>query len=113
MLACRNDALKYVEPPCSRFVKISFDISGTLSKQDQKDKFFFGHNDNLQIMWEYCSLSKIDMDISPGLQDEGGKMRVDDHNVLMGFFLIHKTLKVSQEIHVLSWKSSNISLIES
>ena len=33
-------------------LKISFDISGTLSERDRKDKFFFGHNKNLQTMWE-------------------------------------------------------------
>ena len=78
-------------------LKISFDISGTLSERDRKDKFFFGHNKNLQTIWEYCSLSKIDMDISPGLQDEGDRMRVEDFTSLMEFFLIHNTLKVSQE----------------
>ena len=78
-------------------LKISFDISGTLSERDRKDKFFFGHNKNLQTMWEYCSLSNMDMDISPGLQDEGDRMRIEDFTSLMDFFLSHSTLKVSQE----------------
>ena len=37
------------------------------------------------------------MDISPGLQDEGDKMRIEDFNSLMDCFLLHSTLKVSQE----------------
>ena len=45
-------------------LQISFDNSGTLSGKDLKEKFFFGHSSNLQIMWEYCYLSKVDMDIS-------------------------------------------------
>ena len=72
-------------------LKISFDISGTLSERDRKDKLFFGHNKNLQTMWEYCSLSKIDMDIRPGLQDEGDRMRVEEFTSLMEFFLMHST----------------------
>ena len=75
-------------------LKISFDNSGTLSEQDRKDKFFFGHSKNLQTMWEYCTLSKIDLEISPGLLDEGDKMRIEDFNSLMEFFLAHSTLKV-------------------
>ena len=64
-------------------LKISFDNSGTLSEQDRKDKFFFGHSKNLQTMWEYSTLSKIDLEISPGLLDEGDKMRIEDFNSLM------------------------------
>ena len=48
-------------------------------------------------MREDCSLSKIDMDISPGLQDEGDKMKIEDFSSLLDFFLLHRTLKVSQE----------------
>ena len=78
-------------------LKISFDNSGTLSEQDRKDKFFFGHSKNLQTMREYCTLSKIDLEISPGLLDEGDKMRIEDFNSLMEFVLTHSTLKVCQE----------------
>ena len=48
-------------------------------------------------MWEYCTLSKIDLEISPGLLDERDKMRIEDCNSLMEFFLAHSTLKVCQE----------------
>ena len=78
-------------------LKISFDNSGTLSEKDRKEKFFFGHPKNLQIVWEYCMLSKIDIEVSPGLLDEGDTMRIEDFNSLMDFYLIHNTLQVSQE----------------
>ena len=39
----------------------------------------------------------MDMDISPGLQDERDRMRVEDFTSLMEFFLMYNTLKVSQE----------------
>ena len=78
-------------------LKISFDNSGTLSEKDRKEKFFFGHTSNLQTMWEYCSVSKADIDLSPGLLDDGDIMRLDDFNMLMEFYNNNKTLKVSDE----------------
>ena len=56
-------------------LQISFDNSGTLSEKDRKEKFFFGHTSNLQTMWEYCSVSKADIDLSPGNLDDGDLMR--------------------------------------
>ena len=29
-------------------------------------------------MWEYCSVSKADIDLSPGLLDDGDIMRLED-----------------------------------
>ena len=78
-------------------LQISFDNSGTLSGRDQKEKFFFGHTSNLQIMWEYCSVSKADIDLSPGNLDDGDLMRLEDFNLLMDFYNTNKTLKVSDE----------------
>ena len=48
-------------------------------------------------MWEYCTLSKFDMDENPGILDEGDKMRMEDSKMLMDFYLRNKTLKVSDE----------------
>ena len=64
---------------------ISFDNSGTLSDKDWKEKFFFGNISNLQTMWEYYSGSKADIDLSPGLLDDGDIMRLEDFNMLMEF----------------------------
>ena len=82
-------------------LQISFDNSGTLSGSDQKEKFFFGHTSNLQIMWEYCSVSKADIDLSPGNLDDGDLTRLEDFNLLMVFYNTNKTLKVSDEDLVL------------
>jgi len=75
----------------------SFDNSGTLSDKDRKEKFFFGHTSNLQTMWEYCSVSKVDIELSHGLLDDGDIMRLEDFNMLMEFYNNNKTLKVSDE----------------
>ena len=48
-------------------------------------------------MWEYCTPSKLDMDETPAQLDEGDKMRLDDCNTSMGFYLQFKTLKTSQD----------------
>ena len=48
-------------------------------------------------MWEYCTLSKTDMDENPGLLDEEDKMRLDHLKSLMEFYLQHKTLKTSKD----------------
>ena len=43
---------------------IVWDNSDTISLDSRKKSFFFGKRANLQVMWEYCSLSKIDMEES-------------------------------------------------
>ena len=48
-------------------------------------------------MWEYCTLSKLDLDENPGILDDGDKMRIEDYKMLMDFYLKNKTLKVSDE----------------
>ena len=48
-------------------------------------------------MWEYCSVSKVDIELSPGLLDDGDIMRLEDFNMLMEFYNNNKTLKVSDE----------------
>ena len=78
-------------------IQISFDNSGTLSGKDREEKISFGHSSNLQIMWEYCSVSKADIELSPGILDDGDLMRLEDFNLLMNFYNSNKTLKVSDE----------------
>ena len=43
---------------------IVWDNSDTIPLDSRKKSFFFGKCSNLQIMWENCYLSKVDMDIS-------------------------------------------------
>ena len=42
-------------------VQIISDVSGDLSDESKKENFFIGSRFNLKIMWEYCTLSKIDV----------------------------------------------------
>ena len=48
-------------------------------------------------MWEYCCLSKLDLDENPGILDDGDRMRIEDFKMLMDFYLKNKTLKVSDD----------------
>ena len=57
-------------------VHIISDISGELSNEVRKENFFFGSRYNLKILWEYCPLSKFDLDENSGILDEGDKMRI-------------------------------------
>ena len=57
-------------------VQIISDISGELSNEVRRENFFFGSTCNLKIMWEYCTLSKLDLHENPGILDEGDKMRI-------------------------------------
>ena len=78
-------------------VQIISDVSGDLSSESKKENFFFGSRYNLKIMWEYCTLSKIDMDENPGILDDSDRMRIEDFNSLMNFYLKTSTLKVVDE----------------
>ena len=62
-----------------------------------KNFFFFDPRYNLKIMWEYCCLSKLDLDENPGILDDGDRMRIEDFKMLMDFYLKNKTLKVSDD----------------
>ena len=48
-------------------------------------------------MWEYCCLSKLDLDENPGILDEGDRMRIEDFKTLNDFYLKNKTLKVRDD----------------
>ena len=48
-------------------------------------------------MWEYCTLSKLDLDENPGMLDDGDRMQIEDYKMLMDFYLRNKTLKVSDK----------------
>ena len=43
---------------------IVWDNSDTISLDARKKSFFFGRRTTLQLMWEYCYLSKIDLEQS-------------------------------------------------
>ena len=71
-------------------VQIISGISGALFNEVRKENFFFGSRYNLKILWEYCTLSKFDLDENPGILDGGDKMRIADYKELMDFYLTNK-----------------------
>ena len=75
-------------------VQIISDVSGDLLSEIKKENFFFGSRYNLKIMWEYCTLSKIDLDENPSILDESDRMRIEDFNILMDFYQKTSTLRV-------------------
>ena len=50
---------------------IACNSSDSMSFVDKKEKFFFGKEDNIQVMWDYCILSKLDVEKSSEEVDEG------------------------------------------
>ena len=65
---------------------IVWDNSDTLSLEARKKRFFFGKRTNLQLMWEYCYLSKIDLEQSGETLDQSDLMIVEDFKRLMEFY---------------------------
>jgi hypothetical protein len=57
---------------------IVWDNSDNIPFDKSKKNFFFGKRSNLQIMWEYCILSKVDMEESGDILDESDVMIVED-----------------------------------
>ena len=78
-------------------VQIISDVSGQHSNEIRKENVFFGSRYNLKIMWEYCCLSKFDLDENPGILDDGDRMRMEDFKTLLDFYLRHNTFKVSDD----------------
>ena len=65
---------------------IVWDNSDTISLDSRKKSFFFGKRTNLQLMWEYCYLSKIDLEQSGEILDQSDLMIVEDFKRLMEFY---------------------------
>ena len=78
-------------------VQIISDVSGSHSDEIKKEFFFFGSRYNLKIIWEYCCLSKMDLEENPGILDDGDRMRLEDFKALNDFYLRNKTLKVRDD----------------
>ena len=56
---------------------IVWDNSDTIPLDSRKKSFFFGKWTNLQLMWEYCCLSKIDLEQSGEVLDQSDLMIVE------------------------------------
>ena len=64
---------------------IAFENSDSMSFAE-REKFFFGREDNIQVMWDYCILSKLDVEKSSEELDEGDHMHLDNFNIWAEFF---------------------------
>ena len=76
---------------------IVWDNSDTIPLDSRKKSFFFGKRTNLQLMWEYCYLSKIDLEQSGEVLDESDVMIVEDFKRLMEFYNRERTFKVCDD----------------
>ena len=76
---------------------IVWDNSDTIPLDSRKKSFFFGKRTNLQIMWEYCYLSKVDLEISGEELDRSDIMIVEDFKRIMEFYNHEKTFKVCDD----------------
>ena len=76
---------------------IVWDNSDTIPLDTRKKNFFFGKRSNLRIMWEYCILSKVDMEESADILNESDLMIVEDFRHIMEFYNHTKTYKVSDD----------------
>ena len=74
-----------------------WDNSDTISLDARKKSFFFGKRTNLQLMWEYCYLSKIDLEQSGESLDQSDLMIVEDFTRLLEFYNREKTFKVCDD----------------
>ena len=62
------------------------DISDKMSIAEIKEKFFFGSNDNLPVVWDYCILAKLELDNSEEERDESDEMQCEIFQKLSAFY---------------------------
>ena len=53
-------------------------LSDTPPEDTKTRSFFFGKRTNLQVMCEFCIISKLDIDETPEQLDEADFMRLED-----------------------------------
>ena len=54
-----------------------------------KEKFFFGSNDNISVVWDYCIVSKMEADNSEEELDESDEMQFEIFEKLSKFYELH------------------------
>ena len=72
---------------------IVWDYSDTIPLDSRKRSFFFGKRTNLQVMWEYCYRSKIDLEMSGEELDRSDIMIVEDFERIMEFYNHEKNIQ--------------------
>ena len=80
---------------------IAFDNSDSMSFATKKEKFFFGREDSIQVLWDYCILSKMEVENSAEELDEGDHMHLENFNMWAEFFSKYGTLPAAQENEVM------------
>ena len=80
---------------------IAFDNSDSMSFAERKEKFFFGKDNNIQVMWDYCILSKLEVEQSSEELDEGDHMHLDNFTIWAEFFSKYGTLPATQENEIM------------
>ena len=68
-----------------------------MSAAEIKNKFFFGSNDNIKIIWDYYILSKLEADSSSKVLDESDEMQLEIFKQLESFYTRHKTFPVHMD----------------
>ena len=68
------------------------DNSSSMSAAEIKNKFFFESVDNIKIVWDYCTLSKLEAQSSSEILDESDEMQLEIFKQLECFYIRHKTL---------------------
>ena len=76
---------------------IVWDNSDTILLDIRKKEFFLGKSNNLKLMFEYCILSKLELEESGEVLDESDLMIVGDFNCIMGFYKREKTIKICDD----------------
>ena len=68
------------------------DNSSSMPSAEIKNKFFFESVDNIKIVWDYCTLSKLEAQSSSEILDESDEMQLEIFKQLECFYNRHKTL---------------------
>ena len=85
---------------------IVWDKSDTIPLDTRNKNFFFGKRTNLQLIFEYCMLSKIDMDEPREELDESNLIIVEEFNRIMNFYNLEKLFEFVIIIMIMLWTSS-------
>ena len=77
------------------------DISDAMSNAEIKEKFFFGGNDNMTVVWDYCILPKMEADNSGEEYDESDEMQFEIFEKLSKFYERNGTLAAYSENEIM------------
>ena len=76
---------------------LAHDFAANFSTAKLKDKFFFGSNDNIRVVWDYCILCNLEIDRDSEELDASDLMHLDILDKLQDFYKNYSTLPTSQD----------------